>query len=258
MPSHKSILERIDLKFGPVATIGRYVLAAEKIMRGHGIALRVTTLDEIVHVNQKNRETWASFLPIFDPRYHGDGKPELAIVGENTSGDVVATMAARLYDWSGTNFSQETQALRLMYAEPEKDALAGESWRVTALAGKGIEGQVAYSGAAWYHPTVRGIGLFEILPRVSRSLAHSLWHSDCTISISSKTLIDKRVTHRVGYSNLEMSVEARNSRIGTMSLGLVWSKTEEMLADIEDRLAMLEATTDQANATSNVSTPRAS
>jgi hypothetical protein len=174
-------------------------------------------------------------------------------VGEAANGEVVATLAACLYNWHGTTFTAETEALRLMYANPAQHALEGEAWRVSACAGKGIEGNVAYSGAAWYHPNVRGCGLFETLPRVSRSLAHALWRSDCTVSISSKTLIDKGVTKRVGYTNLEMSVFATNSRIGTMTLGLVWSKTDEMLADLAHRLTMLEA--GQANATNTASLP---
>ncbi|MFM9942114.1 MAG: hypothetical protein ACKVP7_21730 [Hyphomicrobiaceae bacterium] len=253
----RTVRSDLNLKFGPVATIGRYLHCVERVLTSHGISLRVSSLDEIARVNQLNRDSWSSYLPIFDPQFHGDATPSFAIVGETSSGQIVATMAARRFNWPDSNFTTEAEALRLMYAAPEKHALPNEQCKVTASAGKGIAGEVVYSGAAWYHPTARGLGLFEILPCVSRSVAHSLWRSDCTVSVSSKTLISKKVTQRAGYSNLEFGVEVRNSRIGDMELGLVWSKTAEMLADLESRLAKLEAV-DQANTTMAVSRLQAS
>jgi hypothetical protein len=244
----RSVLDDINLKYGPVGTIGRYILAAERTVRQHDIHLRVTTLDEIVAVQKANQDSWKTFLPLFDPQFHNTDCPSFAMVGETSQGQVVATLASRFFDWSDSNFTREAEGLRLTYTDPEKHALPGEACLVTACAGKGIEGRVAYSGAAWYHPSKRGLGLFEIVPRISRSVAHSLWNTDCTVSISVETLVKKKVVHRVGYANLEYGVVFRNSRMGDVSLALVWSKTNEMLADIEDRLSMLDlALADQTN-----------
>lgn len=234
-----TILAEFPLAHGPVETIARYVLAAEQTLRGMGIRLRKATLHELLAVNEANRATWKPLFATFDP-HHQPSPPSLCVVGENEAGEVVATLAARYFDWRDTTLKREAESLRLMYADPTERLAAGETCSVNALAAEGLRGNVVFSGAAWYRPDVRGKGLFAIMPRISRALAHGLWQSDVTTTFSSVELVRRRIADQAGYANKEFDVVCVKSVVGDMRLALLWSKTEEMLVDLEDHLGQLE------------------
>lgn len=134
------------------------------------------------------------------------------------------------------NQEQEAEALRVAYENPCHDRLPGESCGVTALAAKGIEGRVAFSGAAWYHPRIRGKGLLGLLPRMSRVIAHGRWDTEVTMTLTAEPLVARGVPQRAAYANMEFDVDCRNSRMGNVRFALLWSKTEEMIADIAAQL----------------------
>lgn len=235
-----SILKSVALHHGPADVLGRYVLAAERRLRQMGIGLRASTPEEILRVNELNRDTWRPLLSVFDPRFRDQNDAIICAVGEDDTGRIIGSLAARFMDWEETNFAREAESLRLFYSDPERQKLPQETCRVTAMAAHGIRGRVAFSGAAWYHPSVRGRGLFAILPRVARTLAHATWGTDCTVTISDRNLVNRGVTDQAGFANCEFAVDLRQARIGDFSAGLLWSKTEEMLEDVKAYTVKLE------------------
>jgi hypothetical protein len=146
---------------------------------------------------------------------------------------VVATQAGRLYDWTGTSYHEQAQSFGLIYRDPPTQRLPGERCEVTALAAKGIDGRVLFSGGAWYHPDYRGIGLVEILPRLARALACARWNPHCTITMMAEHNVRKGVFPRNGYHNLEWEVRFIDTRSGTIRFALLWTKRDEMLRDLE-------------------------
>src|SRR6266487_6621180 len=93
----------LKVKYGPVGLLGRFFLWADTAARDRGVTLFVASLQDLVDVNRANSETWRPLLPVFDPVLGGI-TPEtgFVLIGRDRSGQVVATQAARVYDWSHT------------------------------------------------------------------------------------------------------------------------------------------------------------
>src|SRR5690606_3163209 len=109
---------------------------------------------------------------------------------------------------------------------------------------KGATGRVAFSGAAWYRRDYRGIGLVEYLPRLSRALAKGLWDTGVTVTVMAEGIFRRGVYPRNGYRNAEWAVEAVNGRMGTLRYAFLWSKSDEMLDDLEAFLGHLASERD--------------
>jgi hypothetical protein len=242
-----TLFSQITLRHGPAGILGRAILAAEQLALAKGVRLSFVTGQELLAVNEANRATWLPLISVFDARFNElDDSNAFFILGRDAAGDVVACQAGRLYDWERTNFKDECEGLTMFYRDPDTMKLPGEEWTVTALAAKGISGRVTFSGAAWYRRDYRGVGLVSWLPRLSRALAKGLWDTDVTITVMAENNVKKGVYPRNGYRNAEWAVEAINGRMGTLRYALLWSKSDEMLEDLEQFLGDLASESDPA------------
>src|SRR5262245_42280813 len=175
-PRPRSILSDITIEHGPVDLFGRFFLKADTAARERGVFLSFAPLQELVEANRRNRDTWRPLLPLFDPVVSGaTTEDSFCIVGRNSSGEIVATQAARLYRWGDTTFHEEAESLRLLYADPERSKQPNETVEVTAKDAKKITGLVIFGGGAWYRPDYRGRQLAQILTRISRACAYTRW-----------------------------------------------------------------------------------
>jgi hypothetical protein len=234
------LFSRIALRYGPAGVLGRAILAAEHLASSMGVRLSFATGAELLAVNVANRATWLPLISVFDARFNSlNDSNAFFILGRNAAGEVVACQAGRLYAWERTSFKAECEGLTMFYRDPDSMKLPGEAWTVSALAAKGISGRVAFSGAAWYRRDYRGIGLVECLPRLSRALAKGLWDTDVTVTVMAENNVRKGVYPRNGYRNAEWAVEAVNGRMGTLRYALLWSKSAEMIEDLEEFLGHL-------------------
>ncbi len=238
MPVEKTIFSNISINYGPAGLLGRTLLKVEAAARARGVTLSLASMQDLMCINEANLDTWGPVFPGFDPAYN-DLTPEnsFCLLGRNARGEVVATQAGRLYDWTGTSYDEQVRTFRLIYRDPSTQRLANERCEVTALAAKGIDGRVLYSGGAWYHPNYRGIGLVEILPRMARALGHALWNTHCTITMMAEHNVKKGVFPRNGYHNLEWEIRFIDTRSGTLRFALLWTKRDEMLEDFEQFLS---------------------
>jgi len=242
-----TLFSQITLKHGPVGVLGRTILAAEQLALSKGVRLSFVTGREMLAVNEANRATWLPLISVFDVRFNDlDARNAFFILGRNAAGEVVACQAGRLYEWESTNFKDECESLRMFYRDPEAGKLPGEEWTVSSLAAGGASGRVVFSGAAWYRRDFRGVGLVEWLPRLSRALAMGLWDSDVTVTVMAENNVKKGVFPRNGYRNGEWAVEAVNGRMGTLRFAFLWSKSEEMIEDLEEFLRNLATERDAA------------
>jgi hypothetical protein len=244
---HATLFSQIALRYGPAGILGRTILAAEQLALAKGVHLSFATGEELLAVNEANRATWLPLISVFDARFNDftDGNA-FFILGRDAAGDVVACQAGRLYEWERTSFKDECESLRMFYRDPEAGKLPGEEWTVSALAARGASGRVAFSGAAWYRRDYRGVGLVEWLPRLSRALAKGLWDTDVTVTVMAESNVKKGVYPRNGYRNAEWAVEAVNGRMGTLRYAFLWSKTAEMIEDLEEFLGNLATERDAA------------
>ena len=229
----RSLLDGITLDYGPTGLLGRFFLQADAAARDLGVHLSFGTAQDLVKINKQNSDTWRPLLPIFDPAYGAlDDNNIVAIIGRDSSGDVVATQAARLYNWSNTNFAAEAASLRLFYPDPQRQKLANESIRITTPAAASIAGRVCFSGGVWFHPEYRGRLLTAVLPRISRAYAFTRWFTDVTVTIMAEKLAECGVAARCGYTEINWDLTLQETRTGTVRCALLSMRTGEMLQDL--------------------------
>ena len=131
----RPLLSDIMVEHGPVDLLGRLFLKADTSARKRGITLSFAPMQDLIDINRANPETWRPILPLFDPASGGiTDDNSFCILGHNPEGEIVATQAARLYDWADTSFHEEASSLRLFYAEPERSKGEREQVEVTAPA----------------------------------------------------------------------------------------------------------------------------
>lgn len=242
----------LKVKHGPVGLLGRFFLWADTAARDLGVTLSFASLQDLLEVNKSNSETWRPLVPIFDQAL-GGVTPETAVVliGRNKHGEIVATQAARIYDWPVTSLKDEATSLRMFYADPGAAFERGDRCRIETPIAENITGRVVFSGGIWYRRDFRGKDLGTILPRISRAYAFTRWNSDFTIAMMADAVIAGGLAERAGYTKIEHScIELVASPLGEMRCGLGWMPREELLADlaaimdragapaIEDRVAL--------------------
>lgn len=229
----RRLLDGITLDYGPADLLGRFFLKADAVVRERGVTLSFGTAHDLVRINKQNSDTWRPLLPIFDPG-HGalHDQNVFVIIGRDAAGDVVATQAARLYNWSNTNFAAEAASLRLFYPDPKLQKLGNERIDITAPMAELIAGRVCFSGGVWFHPTYRGRLLTAVLPRISRAYAFTRWFTDVTVTIMAEKLAKCGVAARCGYTEINWDLTLQETRTGTVRCALLSMRTEAMLEDL--------------------------
>ena len=235
-----TLFSQVQLGRGDVPLLGRTILAAEQLTRHLGVHLRFVAAQDFLQVNQDNRATWLPLGSMFDCRFNDlRADNSFFIVGENEQNEVVACQACRVFDWSATTFKEECESLRFWYADPATQKNANETATVSSLAARGTTGCIAYSGGAWYRTDYRGKGLVEYLPRLARAYARGRWATDVTITLMAENNVKKGVFPRNGYRNIEWSVDVVHSQGGTIRFAYLWTKADEMEADLREFLSRL-------------------
>jgi hypothetical protein len=233
----RTIFAQTAIDYGPRSLLGRVLLKAEAGARNRGVTLSFATMQEFLDTHARNRATWGAVFRGFDPALNDLNEDNsFCLLGRNEEGEVVATQAGRLYDWTSSCCHEEMEALRLLYSHPDQHKLPTERCEVTALAARAIKGRVFYSGGAWYRPDYRGVGLVSLLPRLARTLACAKWDTSCTMTLMVENNVKKGVFPRNGYRNIEWDVHFIDTREGTIQFALLWMKRDEMLQDLQQFL----------------------
>ena len=244
----RPLLSDIMVEHGPIDLLGRLFLKADTSARKRGVTLSFAPMQDLMDVNRANPETWRPLLPLFDPACGGiTDDNSFCILGHNAKGEVVATQAARLYDWADTSFHHEASSLRLFYADPERLKSEHERVDVTAPAARQISGAVIFAGGIWYRPDHRGRGLPYILPWLSRAYAYTRWRHDFSISIMAEEVYARGMARRSGYTKVDWEVWLRHTpvdREGEIRCALVYMEADELLAGVADFLARFDAQVD--------------
>lgn len=239
-PTSGRFIDEVEVVHGPAGLLGRFFLQAELAACDCGVSLSFATSHELVRVNRANSDTWRPLLPIFDHETSGfDPGCGFVLLGKDRSGDIVASQAARVYDWSDSDLQTEATSLRMFYGTrpPQRP---DEICRVQAPSASLISGRVVFSGAGWYRPDFRKRGLASVLPRISRAYAMTCCATDFTVSIMADAVAAGGMAQRSGYTRAESSVELVNSPVGTVNCVLVWMDAQELLGDLQSYLAERE------------------
>ncbi len=228
-----SWLHEIRIVHGPADLFGRFFLMSDYLLRKAGLNLAFATFEELFAINESNRDTWKPIVPTFNFQ-NGllDDSCAFALVARNAAGMAVSAQATRGFDWRQSCFQTEGESLRLFFAEPSKMATRGEMCTITAPSARTLSGRVAFSGGAWFHPSMRGKGLFSVLARVARSYAYTRWQTDLAMAVMSNGLIGREFWRQNGYQHAEAGFALRNFELGDYDGGAVWITTEELIDDI--------------------------
>lgn len=228
----QNFLADVRIEHGPRDLYGRLFLRGDTLLRERGINLTFAPLHELLEVNRRNSDSWRGLLPIFSVDAGGiNDENGFCLLARTTDGQVVAAQAARLYDLTGTSFKDETESLRLFYPEPDAQRQPAERIVVTAPSAEHFTGPTVFSGAVWYHPSMRRQGLTSILPRLTKALSQTKWNTDVTLSFMAEDVVKLGTAPRAGYQHVEWSIDLIDTPVApdTVHSALIWSDRDELI-----------------------------
>lgn len=244
---YPSSITDITVKHGPVDVMGRFFLMADTAMRDRGVALSFGTFEELLAVNERNRDTWGILTSMYDHRCCPRGlAPDRAfcLFGRDASGEVVVTHAGRLYELGEHSMHEVGEAMLLHHDEPLRSKQPQERIEVTAPAAKSIKGKLLINGGVWYRPGYRKRQLSTILPRIARVYAYTRWKIDRSMGLAMEGPTRGGIIDSVGYPHREWGLQILNAQNGSPRCCLAWMDANELLADLRGFVAGFEA---QAN-----------
>ena len=234
------LITDITVEHGPVDLFGRFFLLADTAVRQRGVTLSFGSFEELLAVNQKNRDSWGIMTSMYDYRCCPDGlAPDKAfcMLGRDVNGNVVATHAARLYDLGDRSMQEVGDAMLLHHDDPARTKQPGESIEVTAPAAKSIKGKLLINGGVWYHPRYRKRQLSMIIPRIARIYAYTRWKIDRSMGLTMEGPTAGGVIDSLGYPHREWGLQISNAQNGSPRCCLAWMDAGELLADLRGFLA---------------------
>jgi hypothetical protein len=239
----RSFLADLTVEHGPLDVLGRVFLAADAECRRRGVTLSFGTFDEIVVANRANPDSWKPLFPAYDPAFHEfNADNSFVFIGRNEAGKVVVTQAGILYRLDDTTFHDFAAALRVNYDDPAHMMRPGERCIPTAPSLKTMRGRILFGGATWFHPSVRGTGLAEITPRISRAYGYTRFKTDYTTSFMVEGPLKGGLAARAAFPNIEWGVRFENSPMGDFQCALCWMGPDYLLDDLSRWLESVSAT----------------
>ena len=208
------ILEQIEITRDPRDMLARFFLKAVAAAAARDITFEFGTFDELLAVNEANRDSWRPLTTSFHPDMGCMNDDNgLVILGRNSKGEVVATQSTIYYDWRKTTLKEEAESLRLFYGEPAKHKRANEACIVNTPEAADITGDIVLSGAIWYRPDYRGIGLANIVPRFTRAISYLQWDIDEFVALVTHENTKKQFSQRTGLGETAGSIIVRDHSI---------------------------------------------
>lgn len=249
-PPRPKLITDITLEHGPVDLLGRFFLKADTAAHQRGVTLSFGTFEDLIEVNEKNRDSWKKLSTLYDCRVCPQGlAPERAfcILGRDARGEVVATQAARIFDLDKETLFDLATSLRMIYDDPERMKRPTERCEVTAPIAKTMRGKLLMNGAVWYHPAYRKRQLSMIIPRVCRTYAYTHWKIDHSMGLVMEGPTKGGVIDSLGYPYREWDLKFIDSSLGdgAFSCCLAWMSSDQLLDDLESWLAGFDAQVDR-------------
>lgn len=245
--AHRSFLADVAVEHGPIAELNRTFLMADTELREKGVRLSFAGLDELVAVNRANSASWSPLLPLFDPSLNDLGEHNsFALLGRSAAGEVVVTVASRLYTLGETPLADEIESLRLFYRDPAASAQAGEAMEVSSQVARATRGKAVFSGAAWVHPNWRKLNLIDPAAPIVRGLALTRWMPDLIFSFMVPELV-KNGTAKRWFMNVDWGITMVNTpvkRNGTINAAMSWTNPRFMLDHFNAYIASRSARRD--------------
>ena len=241
----RNFLSDIVIDYGPRDVLSRLFLKADTDARALGIELSFAPPETLVELNRQNRDSWRPLVPIFDSNVGGfNAENGFVLVGRNAAGEIVLTQAARLYTLTSCNFKEETESLRLFYADPERSKGPTETCTISCPSAEKITGRVTYTGGVWYRPDYRKLGLTSVIGRAAKAYGFTKWYTDVTLTLMIEDVFAAGTARRAGFPHAEWEVLMKNTPLGSARAALIWIDTAEMLEYFERYLTKSDTQVD--------------
>jgi hypothetical protein len=231
--------DALTIQHGPAPSLGRFVLAVDKAARRKGVSLRVRyDFDELVYLNRQYtaRGMWYPLVNGFDPECTELSPADsFWISGEDEHGEIVVTVASRIFDWHGTNLAE--QARTVWFGRD-----AGQDYIVTAEAAWHITGVVNWGGSLWVRPDFRGRHLAYLMPRVVKAYSCSRWPIESLFCFVGTDNVKRGIAASYGHQNLSYSILFPGVPQGEQAVAYTTiDEFREELADFMSARSELEA-----------------
>ena len=237
----EKFLERIVVEHGPVQTLARFFLKAATDLSALGFELRFIDPEQLVKANLENRDNWLPLVQTFDPQWSDLNPDNIVTVAIFREGRIVGVHSVRRFDWRDTNMHEEILSYRFLYADPVTQKRPEETVSITTSMAREITGVVGFSGAAWYHPDCRGLGLSRILPRLAKGIALTRWDVTRIVAIMSESVHRRGFAARFGYHGVDWDITFKKSRGGWPRVALLWMDRPNLESYVGEYLAGTQA-----------------
>jgi len=226
--------DALTIKQGPAALLARLVLEGDRAARDQGIRLRLRNdFKDLLALTrfETARGNWYRLADYFNPELN-DLTPENSywISGETADGEIVTTVAGRVYYWPGSSLADEARLL--FYAGRD----TGLPCSVTTPAAREIGGVVLCSGAMWVRPDHRRLGFSRLLPRMSRAYAAARWPLDWAFIFVMPGTAPALVAG-YGYTDITRGIAFKSSPWGDLDFALARLSRRQLYEDFESFLA---------------------
>ena len=229
--------EQLYVKREPRAVLSDFFLAADRYALDRDIKLSISDdFDELLAVNQRNRDSWMNLIPTVSPEYNDMARHRafwLKGVSAQT-GEVVLARAARCYELPpGRTMHDLIIEMRLFYDTPDQ-ALPYEHLISHCMTPRAITGTFAFSVAGWHHPSVRKLNLSAVAPRVVRAWAYNEWAPALYTSFVEDHATEK-ATRAYRMSNQETGIHWIGGPMDEhLKLTLLWMRPEQLLGTLAE------------------------
>jgi hypothetical protein len=237
----RSFLEDLELNHGPRGLLAQYFINVEQHLLDQGLRVSFAPYSAIAELNAENLATWDMLLPMLDPEQnpvtHGES---LAFLVYDRRGVVISSMAARLYDFSGTTLVNQVENLEFYYGPKAGQFRERVQSNITAPQAFKMSGRAAYLGGYWLRPDVRARGLSRLIPRLMRYIALTRWNAVQEFSYGRNQFLRPEVALTYGFDHVEPAFEYYLDKRLIWRGVLLWTSRDEMLQHLPELLSSLK------------------
>jgi len=237
VPEHGSgVLDALTLDHGPREIILPLMLRANMVMRTIGLRLRIRhDFAALVELNERElakgqKGNWFRLVNMLLPEYGASAQNAYWLSGETRDGEIVFTLAGRLYHWPETTLHDEARLI--FYGGRE----VGQRCIVTAQSAKTISGVVNCGAGMWIRPDYRKLRLTPLISRIGRAYVASRWPVDCSFILCQPD-VDPRVIAAYGYPPADRSILFPGSPWGDLDLAVATMTRQQSYEDLASFLA---------------------
>jgi hypothetical protein len=188
--------------------------------------------EELLAINQSNRDNWDPLMPQFHPGYFNASRlVAFWIKGTDRTGRTIAARAYRRFDLpEGLSLHDALVDLSLFYDDPTK-ARPAEQVVSQAVMPRRVSGSFALTGALWIHPEARRRGVATMMWPIGRAVTYDLWDVPYLFGLVEDV---PKMRSVLGFENIETGIRWSGSYVAPeINFALVWWTREAIARDVK-------------------------